>query len=911
MDYLIKEDLREISQIQFGVFSADEIRKMSVALIHSSKLQCNKNNSLYGTVYDPRLGTIENNTLCETCGQATLFCVGHFGHIELSQPVLHPLFMKRIVDFLSCFCVSCSELRINEEVLRLNGITQNRTPKRFLQIMRFLQSRDLCIKCHQVQPAIRIADTDIHLLYKGKSAVTMRTEEIGSLFERITDADIRMLGFDPVLFHPRNLILSAFPVLPIACRPYIISAGNTCDDDLTIQLIEIIKANNKLAKDKIAALSEIQVEKLVQTLNFRIRTFYNNSNGRAKHTTNSRPMKGLKERITGKDGIIRGALLGKRCEMNARTVIDGDPTLRLGQVGIPESFAKTLTVSECVNRFNKEWLSEVVNTGRANFVVRKSGLRVQLDFYRNYSGTLLEHGDELERDGRRFAVLNTRERLKPGDVLYRNNARVEVEYPRTRVFQLEVGDIVERHLQDGDYVIINRQPTLHSGSMLGHQVVIRPGKNMRLNLATCKSFNADFDGDEANLHLFASEEAKAELAFLSHCKFKMMSAQGSKNIFCIIQDVLLALYMMTIDNKPVRKSVFFNIMMSLNLDGIDWRRRAKEVRLVLHKRSKPAQFFTSRGLVSLILPSDLFYEKHTKVVQSEPTLVIHRGVLVEGGFDKSVLGSSHYSLIQIIHKEYGEDATARFIDNIQFLGNAWMAINGFSVGIEDCIVSGKEQEQEIKNVVQRCYMEAEAMKIQVSNKERQEARITAVLSKARDVGMRIAKDAIKPSNNFLKTVYSGSKGDFFNIAQITGLLGQQNLMGKRIAPSLNDNSRTLPHYPFGQLTMEEDYESKGFISSSFIKGLNPREFFFHAASARENCADTALNTANSGYLERRIVKLCEDLKVQYDGTVRNSAGDVVQSAYDYNNLDPTMALRKNDKLVACDVSRIIHKLNMS
>jgi DNA-directed RNA polymerase subunit A' len=284
--------------------------------------------------------------------------------------------------------------------------------------------------------------------------------------------------------------------------------------------------------------------------------------------------------------------------------------------------------------------------------------------------------------------------------------------------------------------------------------------------------------------------------------------------------------------------------------------------------------------------------------------------MYEGTLDKSIIGASHNSLIQIIHKEYGEDAAATFMDGIQFVTNNWLLISGFSVGIEDCMIQGEDKAEEIADVIQRCFIEAEGIKTTTSHPGIRELRITAALSKAKDIGLRIAKEALVPTNNFLSTVNSGSKGDFFNIAQITGLLGQQNLLGQRVTPSLNHGTRTLPHYPKGELPVDLEYESRGFIASSFIHGLNPRQFYFHAMSGREGICDTALGTATSGYMQRRIVKLTEDIKSQYDGTVRDAVGKIYQLSYGENGLDPVTTVKVGGSQEPCDISRIVARLNM-
>lgn len=354
-----------------------------------------------------------------------------------------------------------------------------------------------------------------------------------------------------------------------------------------------------------------------------------------------------------------------------------------------------------------------------------------------------------------------------------------------------------------------------------------------------------------NIHVPQTLESQIELEELSSSKNFIISAQSSKPNVCIVQDSLLAAYLMTRGNVKINKKDFFNISLKTNLTTSQVLDKIQHIRRVLKSKGKKAQCFNGKGLISLILPNDLHYNKKNNKNKKEPNVIIEKGVLISGSFDKSILGKSHNSLIQIFSKEYGKEKTSIFIDNIQFITSAWLVVQGFSIGLDDCLISGKKQTEEIEDVIRKCYIEAEHIKNTTSNKGVREIRITSALSKARDIGLRIAKESLSSENNFLHTVNSGSKGDFFNIAQITGLLGQQNLLGGRVKPQLNNNSRTLPHYPFEDLTLEQEYESRGFIASSFIKGLSPRQFYFHAMSGREGVCDELSCVANS-----RLQKQC-------------------------------------------------------
>ena len=920
----MEENEYEIEEINFGVYSAEEIRKMSVCEINNPKLCNSDKNGSHGTVYDPRLGTIENDASCATCSRTVWECPGHWGYINLNEPVIHPLYFKQVINFLRCYCTKCNKLLITEDQILINNLNRTTGVKRFNKILERLDKIDMCTHCSHPQPFIKhtITDNTISMVYKDrdkrKVSIMLQVDEIKKIFDNISIRDVELLGFNPQMMHPKNLIITVFPVIPTCARPYVISAENVCDDDLTIQLVEIIKANNHLEQTDNVPITDTKKQKYLQCLKFRISTLYNNSSGKAKHSTNKRPIKGIKERLTGKDGLIRTNLMGKRCEMTARTVIGPDPTLKMGQLAVPPQIAKNLTIPVRVTSFNYDFLTSLIHEGKVNYVLKDNGqTRINLDNALFFKGTRINHGDIIYRNNKitgkddEILVTNGKDLLQKGDKLKRNGDWImDLKYPEKRSYKLVIGDICERQMYDGCIVLLNRQPTLHAGSMMAQEVVIRPGKTLRFNLSINKSFNADFDGDEMNLHLPASLEAEAELRYLSASKHKIISPQSSKNIMCIVQDSLLGAYCMTIGIQQLRKDQFFNIALQTGLSIDKILSKIQHIRRIYKEKGKKAQSFHGKGLISLALPDDFMYEKKNDIDPNEPIVKIYRGVLYEGTLNKSILGSVHNSIIQLINKEYGSDQAAEFIDYIQFITNNWLLIYGFSIGLKDCMVQGEDKVQEINDIIEKCYIEAENIKNTTFNKNIREIRITSTLSKAKDIGLKIAKDALDPSNNFLKTVKSGSKGDLFNIAQVTGLLGQQNVSGQRVQPTLNNGTRTLPHYPFTDLSRRDEYESKGFIDSSFIAGLNPKQYFFHSMSGRESTCDTAMSTATSGYIQRRIVKLLEDVKTQYGGSVRDCCNSVYQWAYGEDGLDPLKLIKVGNQLEICNVSNLVDKLNM-
>lgn len=910
------KDVKEIGSMIFGIYSPKEIIDISACKIDNNKL------SGRGSVYDERMGpSLDSNLPCVTCSKSPKDCPGHFGYIELNEPIINPLFYKHVVAYLRCICIKCNRLLITKDQLALNGILRYKRERRFKRILDKLEKVDVCCRCSHPQPTISysVADNTISMVYKekidtkdidenenkkksgnfNKISISLGVNDIKKIFESFPDEDVALCGFDPERIHPLNLILTMFPVIPpcftkgtivytnngykyiedvldedklythtgkfekinekhitkytnkkmieidvvyhphkikctpehpfyvrdivisrnkgyktkmvgepkwvaasdltnnsfigmkrntnniipsfsinkkgvkidkildndtewflfgyftgdgwldfshvgrfylvyhirdeelilnimsslgitfrykkhgdsikcktlechnfiywnilksfghlahnkkipqwvhdspiqyvkeyingyckadghvhkknqlqfttvskdiafsiqllflkmgkvcdinyvkggnsiingikisgrnrynLSCveerkydlniyllekdyiwykvsnkedviymdditvynfdvgkdhtycvenmivhncaRPFVVADGNICDDDLTNQLLEIIKANNALKDDdqsekkNFQEKKEVKRQKALQSLKFRIATLQNNSQGKAKHPTNGRAIKCLKNRITGKDGLLRSNLMGKRVNFSARTVIGPDPTLPFGWMGMPKEVAQELTIPERVTIFNKEYLTEVVNSGKANFIMTNNGeTRLNLKYAMFRRGTELLYGDIVIRDGKETKVVNNnidlRENdqlirsdfLKIGDIIVRGRKGAEkrikvnsvktplsvgdkierinsngeyevvcyISIPKKKRINLNIGDIVHRHIKDGDIVLLNRQPTLHKGSMLAKKVRVMPHKTFRMNLATTKTFNADFD----------------------------------------------------------------------------------------------------------------------------------------------------------------------------------------------------------------------------------------------------------------------------------------------------------------------------------------------------------------------------------------------------------------------------------
>lgn len=483
--------INNINNIQFGILSDKDILDKSVCVIDKPTLSTEE---AIGGVYDPRLGCVDNDSLCVTCNENIWKCTGHFGHISLNIPII--LFFKQTVNMLKIFCHKCHRLLCTKQELQIQGVHS------YEKIIEHLTNKiSFCGRCTTPHPEITMKDNEIVAQLKFKNQKTTRClspVEIKIIFDDIPDEDVAILGVDPTMFHPRNLVLTKFPVIPTCCRPRMITPDNVSDDDLSISLVEIIKNNKILEKGN---LSLEKYEKACADIKFRTLTYCDNSRGKAIHNTNHKPMSGIKERITKKTGHVRQNLMGKRCDKTARTVVGPDTTLKLNEVAIPEEIANILTIPEYVTPFNIKLMTELVNTpGKASIIIKKNGTKISISTASLNRGTLLNHGDVIKRmiDGKeqKIIVTNCKMELKVGDIITRpsTNKNIPLIFPEKKKITLDIGDKVERFLKDGDFVLLNRQPTLHRNSMQGMKILIKPGKTIRLNLSIVTGFNMDFDG---------------------------------------------------------------------------------------------------------------------------------------------------------------------------------------------------------------------------------------------------------------------------------------------------------------------------------------------------------------------------------------------------------------------------------
>lgn len=669
-----------------------------------------------------------------------------------------------------------------------------------------------------------------------------------NVFRNISELDLARLGCNADYARPEWMVLTVLPVPPPAVRPSIsvdgTSQGMRSEDDLTYKLSDIIRANSNVRRCEQEGSPQHVVDEFISLLQYHVATYMDNDiAGVPKALQKSgRPVKAIRARLKAKDGRLRGNLMGKRVDFSARTVITGDPNLDLDEVGVPRSIARTLTFPETVNKFNVSKLQQLVRNG------------------------------PLEHPGAKYVIRDTGERI---DLRH---------HKRAGDIQLQPGWKVERHIVDGDYIIFNRQPSLHKESMMGHRVRVMPYSTFRLNLSVTSPYNADFDGDEMNLHVPQSHETRAEVMNLCAVPLNIVSPQKNGPLMGIVQDTMAGIYKISSRDVMLDQEHVMNILMWVpGWDGI----------LPHPAIIKPSPRWTGKQIISMALPSGTnmfrYDDKQGHIPLQDAGLLIQNGELQYGQFVKKIVGASQGSVIHVIYNERGPAATVEFFNAAQRIVNYWLLHNGFSVGIGDTIPDMKtldgieeaieKQKSEVAKLIRQVQQNDLEPLPGMTIRESFESKAKSSLEDARNKGGDIAFGGVKDCNNVAIMVRSGSKGSSVNVSQMTAAVGQQSLEGKRLP--FGFNYRTLPHY------FKDDYSpaSRGFVENSYLRGLTPIEFFFHAMGGREGLIDTAVKTAETGYIQRRLVKALEEVMVKYDGTVRNSLGDILEFIYGEDGLD--------------------------
>ncbi|KAK9241435.1 hypothetical protein V1525DRAFT_393139 [Lipomyces kononenkoae] len=896
---------KRITAVHFGVLSPNNIVQQAEIEVYTRELFDLDQGRLpkdHGAL-DRRMGISNNSSECQTCHGKLATCQGHFGHIRLALPVFHVGYFKSVITILQNICKDCAAILIDDTTrqrflheLRRPGIDNLRRMQILKKVNEQCRKQRRCLQCNSMNGVVKKAGPlkIIHdkFRWSGKQIVEEKVEfdesfesakgfipdlekfqkkamddlnplKVLNLFKRILASDCELLGMDPREGRPEMFIWQFVPAPPVCIRPSVQQENASNEDDLTVKLTDIVWTSSLIKSGLDKGMTIVNLMEQWDYLQLCVAMYINSDTpGASGPGVPAKPIRGLCQRLKGKQGRFRGNLSGKRVDFSGRTVISPDPNLKINEVAVPDRVAKILTYPETVNRYNKEKLKNRIINGPdvhpgANYLVKANDT------------------------GKRY--------LKYG------NRTIMAD-------QLQEGDIVERHLEDGDVVLFNRQPSLHRLSILSHFAKIRPWRTFRLNECVCTPYNADFDGDEMNLHVPQTEEARSEAMNLMGVKNNLITPRNGEPIIAATQDFITGSFLIS------RKDAFFDraqfcMLCAMMTDGDE------KFDLPPPAIMKPVYLWTGKQVFSAMIKPNkeckvvINLDAKNKTYQAPPNgyppdmspndgyLVIRGSQVMCGSMDKNTLGDGKKSSVfYVILRDYGPDEAIKTMSRMAKLCARFLGNRGFSIGISD-VTPGNVLNSKKDILVEKAYSGCDDLIVKLKEgnletkpgcdeEETLEMDISGILSKVREEVGEICINELEKSNAPLIMATCGSKGSTINVSQMVACVGQQIISGKRVPNGFQD--RSLPHFP----KHSKQPLSKGFVRNSFFSGLTPTEFLFHAISGREGLVDTAVKTAETGYMSRRLMKSLEDLSMQYDSTVRNSSSGIVQFQYGGDRLDP-------------------------
>ncbi len=839
---------KKIHSVDFFVLSPDQIRKMSTLEVKSPETYDKDGFPMESGLMDPHLGVINPGLRCKTCGQKMKQCPGHFGNLELIRPVVHPEFSKKAEVLMHATCKSCGKVKLPEEkLLTLKAATAGRDDDSLTKkIVLRAKKVKKCPHCKESIGEV-LLDKPTNFFYNKER---IYPTEIREWIEKISDQDLGLFGYDVSKLKPEWFVLTTLQVPPITIRPSItLETGIKSEDDLTHKLVDIIRINIRLKDNIEAGAPQLIIEDLWDLLQYHVTTYFNNNTAGvppAKHRS-GRALRTIVQRLQGKKGRFRYNLTGKRVNFAARSIITPDSQISITELGVPQVVAEEMTVPEPVTETNIEQMRKLVKDKKATYIIRPNGSRKKL------------------------TDLNEEEVLA----------------------EIEIGAKIERQLQDGDYVLFNRQPSLHRLSMLCHRVKILPGKTFRLNSIVCKPYNADFDGDEMNMHVPQTQEGIAEAKELMFVADQIISPRYGAPVITLDEDGVSGTFILTFNQTQFSREDAMHLFHMIGVTELPKPDRGKE--------------YSGRLIFSHLLPKDLNLEYKTKTsrivhglnikdkdvlknIEEHAIVKIKNGELLTGIIDGESLGEGKGRLVDILAREYPKEVITSFYDKLSRLTAEIVSTFGMTVSLDEYRTTSNVKKVIEKAVQEEVESSAELVKEfrkgsleHIPGRTLEESFEMHMMRLAARLKEKVEKSIMeekveemfgpKPKFNTITMILSGSRGSSINLTNISGLWGQASVREGR--PKRGFKERLIA------LNKKKDVgmEAGGFIEHNFMSGMNAFEYFYHAMGGRQGEVDTGVSTKVSGYLYRRLANALKDIVVQNDGTVRTASSEVIQLTY--------------------------------
>lgn len=820
-----------------SIYSFEEMKQQAVVNV------TNDNSSGRNSVDDPRMGIVGNMSPCWTCAQ--LDCTGHFGLVEFRHPIYNPMFIREVVSVLTCVCNECGGLLLTKGEIVKEGLLNMNSEQR----LRALEERSKDRPCLRRKETLKGGEVlqcrknPVYILTGTKSAdqITYKNAKIRNapddetiyikpivdseeesnsveaILRRITPEDAELMGFSNTS-HPVRMIMRGLLVIPPIARPPVNDGGSSLPDQLTTQYITIVRMNNAIDPKNPTMKSVSDLFASVKKLIF-------NTDGKR---IGAREFMSISARIQGKEAILRGMMMGKRGDYCGRTVLGPDPSLRFGQIRIPDAWAPVLTKKIYVTPLNRDYLQQLISPSLTaqqilSLLPHRDPRELQklLDLAPLTLAKLVPHMPDIRPSD--YSTLSTylRPRIThytPGGSEYKIRRRAVIA---TKQYNLRIGDIVDRWLQNGDRVVFNRQPTLQRQSMMSYEVVLGKQMTIGLHLSVTTPHNADFDGDEGNISDPQDFEVEAEVAELIDVRECVMSAQQNRPMIGLVYDVITGAYLLTDPRTTVSDMLFSDCLQLMT-------QRSQLPSLYQRLRRYQVDPRSGKALFSALLPSDFYY-------QSGSVLIVD-GVLIQGRITKRQIGTAHRSIIQEMWKNYGKYRVADFLTDAPFVINRWLDERGFTVGPADCV--HPRIDRIMKEEIAKVKVKIEALGgplIDPLEEEHREKQVVALVQSLKGLGARLAKE-----------IMLGTKGHATSLNELLVRLG---VVVQQISAGNISQATTL----FRNLDDDLEGFEKGYIEQRAASAMS-RNLAPFGSSRGE--------TSNLGELEEYNVTHFSELRAQ-------------------------------------------------
>jgi DNA-directed RNA polymerase II subunit RPB1 len=826
-----------------------------------------------GTIDDPSMGVLSKEYTCATCNETMGDCPGHYGRIEFPKSIIHPSHRKTVTALNNCFCRVCFQPIYTKFIVdkykhhtlmdRLKHIakdcvTMNQKdfkihhPNCGQKLVYVIGPKELREKpkkegyngYEKADDNIRYSIFEKIEIDREISYIPVDPDEIYTFFENISQ-DFLIPNTTSVINNIKNLgfntDITSFIMRSILVAPPITRPYGMLKDEQTMHPL------SQLYCDLLTCCEEI---KQLQGANKSINKLFDKI---------VEIMVWVQDTLQGKEGVIRGLSMGKRVDYSGRSVLNPRNELKFGEIGCPSVMRQIHTKVVNVTDYNVGVLAEMFRAKQVAFITFGSTIAFKSD-------------------------------------------KVKVKDTLLASYVPQVGDILEIIGQDGDEVLFNRQPSLSKYSIMGYKAKYIPGLVLGVLSAYTTPHNADFDGDEANVHKIQTYAARAEVRTFANIEACGMDSRTSKPVIGLVYNNTTAAYLISLESAMIEPRYWPEaIEVTKNNEGMD----------TLEQRLDEAgvKMYSGRALFSTLLPSNFYY--------NEGDIRIRNGILISGTLKSSNVGPVHKSIFHHLWKSGHPARANQFLSQGQWVLDWYIMHRGFSVGFSSCIPNNQTAVDEIiQSEINKSQLEIEKIGMATEDmtpleQELIEKKTMAALNNVSAIGAAIIDRGILPDNPLTVMCNSGAKGKTTNIGQITGCLGQVYVQGSRPKQNLTLNTRCLPYFePYSS-----NINAHGFVSESFMDGIDPAGFIFHMMASRVGVMDTALKTADIGHMHHRMVKAQEDLIADYDGSTRNSAKVLFNEIYGADGFNAGELIRSDSvatgKILSfIDLKHSVGRLNM-